>query len=130
MRPSHITALIKRRFVVGNGRTKLVVFAPVGGAATLDLTLQSYRGRPGTRLVAFLAGGDYSHRSVRLAAAETPVGETRLSGETALQIPLGLPRGLGTVVLVVDEGRDELDAREPVTVMGLRLSGGAAAASR
>ena len=92
--------------------------------------LQAYRGRPGTRLVAFLAGGDYSHRSVRLAAAETPVAETGLSGETALHIPLELPAGLSTVVLVVDEGRGELDAREPVTVVGLRLAGGAAARSR
>ncbi len=117
-------------FLVGKGRTKLVVFAPVGGAATLDLTLQSYRGRPGTRLVAFIAGGDYSHRSVRLAAAETPVAETRLSGETALHIPLELPRGLGTLVLLVDKGRGELDAREPVTVVGLRLAGGASAPSR
>jgi hypothetical protein len=117
-------------FLVGKGRTKLVVFAPAGGAATLDLTLQPYRGRPGTRLVAFIAGGDYSHRSVRLAAAETPVAETRLSGETALHIPLELPRGLGTLVLLVDEGRGELDAREPVTVVGLRLAGGASAPSR
>jgi hypothetical protein len=117
-------------FLVGKGRTKLVVFAPAGGAATLDLTLRPYSGRPGTRLVAFLAGGDYSHRSVRLAAAETPVAQTRLSGDTALRIALELPRGLCTVVLVVDEGRGELDAREPVTVVGLRLSDGAAAASR
>ena len=128
---------VRRRrpsFLVGKGRTKLVVFAPAGGAATLDLTLQPYRGRPGTRLVVFLAGGDYSHRSVRLAAAETPVAETRLSGETALRIPLELPRGLSTVVLVVDEGRGELDAREPVTVVGLaarsaRRDGGVAIAS-
>ena len=107
--------------LVGKGRTKLVVFAPEGGGATLELTLQPYRGRPGTRLLTFLAGGDYSHRSVRLAAAETPVAETPLSGETALRISLSLPRGLGTVVLVVDEGRGELDAREPVTVVGLAL---------
>jgi hypothetical protein len=117
-------------FLVGKGRTKLVVFAPVGGSAALDLTLQPYRGRPGTRLVAFLAGGDYSHRSVRLAAAEAPVTETRLSGDTALHIPLELPAGLSTAVLLVDDGRGELDAREPVTVVGLRLSRGAAAPSR
>ena len=42
-----------------------------------------------------------------------------LSGETVLCIPLSLPRGLTTVVLVVDEGRGELDAREPVTVARL-----------
>jgi hypothetical protein len=117
-------------FRMGEGRTKVVVWAPDALEAQLDLTLRPYPGRPGTRLVAFLAGGDYSHRSVRLAAAEAPVAETRLSGETALHIPLELPAGLSTVVLLVDEGRGELDAREPVTVVGLRLSRDAAAASR
>jgi hypothetical protein len=109
-------------FRMGEGRTKVVVWTPDTLEAQLQLTLRPYTGRPGTRLLTFLAGGDYSHRSVRLAAAETPVAETRLSGETELAIPLSLPRGLSTVVLVVDEGRGELDAREPVTVVGLRLS--------
>jgi hypothetical protein len=80
--------------------------------------------------VAFLAGGDYSHRSVRQASEGIPVAALPLAGETALRIPLSLPRGLSTVVLVVDEGRGELDAREPVTVVGLRLSHGAAVAPR
>jgi hypothetical protein len=116
-------------FLVGKGRTKLVVFAPQDGPATLELTLEPYRGQPGKRLVAFLAGGDYSHRSVRLASTETPAAEAKLAGETAVLLPLSLARGLGTVVLVVDEGRGELDAREPVTVVGLRLSRAAAAAA-
>ncbi len=77
----------------------------------------------------YVAGGDYSHRSVRLASEGTPVAALPLSGETALRVPLELPRGLSTVVLVVDEGRGELDAREPVTVVGLSIqSAGAAAA--
>jgi hypothetical protein len=109
-------------FTMGDGRTKLVVLSPQALAAQLELDLRPYPGKPGTRLLTFLAGGDYSHRSVRLAAAEKPVAETRLSGQTVLRIPLSLPRGLATVVLVVDEGRGELDAREPVTVVGLRLS--------
>jgi hypothetical protein len=109
------------RFQVGRGRTKLVVFAPVGGAARLDVELLPYRGRPGPRLVAFLAGGDYSHRSVRLASEGPPVASLPLGGEMSLSIPLELPRGLATVVLVLDEGRGTLDAREPVTVVGLSL---------
>ena len=76
---------------------------------------------PGTRLVAYLAGGDYSHRSVRLASEGAPVAAIPLAGETALRVPLDLPRGLSTVALVVDEGRGTLDAREPVTVVGLSL---------
>jgi len=115
-------------FSVGKGRTKIVVFSPAGGPATLGLTLRPYPGRPGTRLAVFLAGGDYSHRSVRLASEGTPVAVISLSGETALRVPLELPRGLSTVVLVVDEGRGSLDAREPVTVVALSLEPSAAAA--
>jgi len=108
-------------FGVGTGRTKVVVFAKAAGPAELGLTLRPYRGRPGTRLVAFLAGGDYHHRSVRLASEGPPIATLPLAGETSLRLPLDLPRGLATVVLVVDEGRGELDAREPVTVVELRL---------
>jgi hypothetical protein len=36
-------------------------------------------------------------------------------------VPLELPRGLSTVVLVVDDGRGTLDVREPVTVVALSL---------
>jgi hypothetical protein len=116
-------------FSVGTGRTKIVVFSPSGGPAALALTLQPYRGRPGTRLVAYVAGGDYSHRSVRLASEGPPVATLPLAGETTLRLALELPRGLSTVVLVLDEGRGELDAREPVTVVGLSIqSAGAAAA--
>jgi len=109
------------RFTIGEGRTKLVVFSPEALRADLVLTLSPYPGRPGTRLVAYLAGGDYSHRSVRLASEGAPVAALPLAGETALRVPLELPRGLSTVVLVVDEGRGSLDAREPVTVEGLAL---------
>jgi hypothetical protein len=108
-------------FGIGTGRTKVVVLAKAAGPAELALSLQPYRGRPGTRLVAFLAGGDYHHRSVRLASEGPPIATLPLAGETSLRLPLDLPRGLATVVLVVDEGRGELDAREPVTVVGLRL---------
>lgn len=109
------------RFSIGKGRTKIVVFAPAGGPARLHLTLHPYLGRPGRRLVAFLTGGDYNHRSVRQASEGTPVATLPLNGETSLRIPLDLPRGLATVVVVVDEGRGELDAREPVTVVRLSL---------
>jgi len=108
-------------FTLGKGRTKIVVFSPREQPATLRLGLEPYRGRPGKRLVAFLTGEDYSHRSVRLASEGEPVATLALAGETALRIPLSLPRGLSTVVLVVDEGRGELDAREPVTVVQLAL---------
>jgi hypothetical protein len=108
-------------FSVGKGRTKIVVFSPAGGPADLALTLRPYPGRPGPRLVVYLAGGDYSHRSVRLASEGPPVASLALGGETALRVPLELPRGLSTVVLVVDEGRGTLDAREPVTVAALSL---------
>ena len=113
-------------FALGKGRTKIVVFSPQAQPAELRLELQPYPGRPGTRLVVFLAGGDYSHRSVRQASEGIPVAALPLSGDTALRIPLSLPRGLSTVVLVVDEGRGELDAREPVTVVQLSLDSGAA----
>ncbi len=109
------------RFRIGKGRTKIVVFAPAGGAARLRLTLLPYAGRPGTRLLAFLAEGDASHRNVRGASEGTPVATIPLGGATAVQVPLELPRGLATVVVVVDEGRGELTAREPVTVVGLSL---------
>jgi hypothetical protein len=108
-------------FSIGRGRTKLVVFSPDAGRANLDLSLQPYPGRPGTKLVAFLAGGDNSHRSVRLASEGAPVATLPLGGETNLRVPLELVAGLNTVVLVVDEGRGSLDAREPVTVTGLAL---------
>ena len=109
------------RFRIGKGRTKIVVFAPAGGPSRLRLTLLPYAGRPGTRLLAFLAEGDASHRNVRGASEGTPVATIPLGGGTAVQVPLELPRGLATVVVVVDEGRGELTAREPVTVVGLSL---------
>ena len=108
-------------FTLGKGRTKIVVFSPTDRSAELGLTLRPYPGRPGTRLVAFQAGGDYSHRSVRLASEGAPLAVVPLTGETSLRIPLALPRGLSTIVLVVDEGRGTLDARDPVTVVGLTL---------
>jgi hypothetical protein len=58
---------------------------------------------------------------VRLASEGTPIAVMPLTGATALRIPLALPSGLSTIVLVVDEGRGVLDAREPVTVEGLTL---------
>jgi hypothetical protein len=108
-------------FAMGRGRTKIVVFSPAARAAELRVTLRPYAGRPGTRLLAFLAAEDYSHRGVRLASEGTPVAVLPLAGETALRIPLSLPAALSTVVLVVDEGRGVLDARTPVTVIGLAL---------
>src|SRR5262245_25046063 len=53
-------------FTLGKGRTKIVVFSPREQQTTLRLRLEPYRGRPGKRLIAFLTGEDYSHRSVRL----------------------------------------------------------------
>jgi hypothetical protein len=111
-------------FTMGRGRTKIVVFAPAALTAELRLSFRPYAGRPGTRLLAFLAAEDYSHRGVRLAAEGVPAGAVPLAGETAVRIPLGLPAGLSTVVLVVDEGRGVLDARTPVTVVGLGLEPG------
>jgi hypothetical protein len=111
-------------FKMGRGRTKIVVFSPAALTVELSLSLRPYPGRPGTRLLAFLAAEDYSHRGVRLAAEGAPVAAVPLAGETALRIPLSLPAGLSTVVLVVDEGRGVLDARTPVTVVGLALSPG------
>jgi hypothetical protein len=108
-------------FAIGSGRTKVVVLAKAAGPAELALTLRPYRGRPGTRLVAYLAGGDFHHRSVRLASEGPPLAALPLAGETSLRLPIDLPRGLATVILVVAEGRGELDAREPVTVVELRL---------
>jgi hypothetical protein len=108
-------------FTMGKGRTKIVVFSPVAGSAELGLSLRPYPGRPGTRLVVFLAGGDYSHRSVRLASEGAPLAVLPLAGETSLRVPLALPAGLSTIVLVVDEGRGVLDARVPVTVEGVTL---------
>jgi hypothetical protein len=108
-------------FTLGKGRTKIVVFSPSDRSAELRLRLRSYPGRPGTRLVVFQAADDYSHRSVRLASEGAPVAVAPLTGETTLAIPLALPRGLSTVVLVVDEGRGALDALRPVTVAGLGL---------
>jgi hypothetical protein len=108
-------------FTMGRGRTKIVVFSPAALAAGVSLSLRPYPGRPGTRLLAFHAAEDYSHRGVRLAAEGAPVAAVPLAGETALRIPLSLPPGLSTVVLVVDEGRGVLDARNPVTVVGLAL---------
>ena len=116
-------------FTMGEGRTKVVVLAPEALRADLVLTLGPYPGRPGSRLVAYLAGGDYSHRSVRLASEGAPVATIPLSGETALRVLLDLPRGLSTVALVVDEGRGTLDAREPITVVGLSLEPSAPTAS-
>jgi hypothetical protein len=108
-------------FTMGKGRTKIVVFSPLAGSTELGLTLRAYPGRPGTRLVAFLAGGDYTHRSVRLASEGTPLAVLPLAGETSLRVPVVLPSGLSTIVLVVDEGRGVLDAREPVTVEELAI---------
>ncbi len=106
---------------VGRGRTKLVVFSPTAGPATLSLTLAPYAGRPGTRLLAFLAAEDNSHRAVRLATEAAAIAEVPLSGETSAAIRAELPGGFATIVLLIDEGRGELDARAPVTVVGLSL---------
>jgi len=116
-------------FTMGRGRTKIVVFSPEALTVQLHLSLRPYPGRPGTRLLAFLVAEDYSHRGVRVAAEGAPVGALPLAGETALRIPLSLPAGLSTVVLVVDEGRGVLDARAPVTVVGLALEPGAPSTS-
>ena len=116
-------------FSMGRGRTKIVVFSPATARAELHLSLRSYPGRPGTRLLVFQAAGDYSHRTVRLVSEGAPVAAVPLGGETTLRIPLALPSGLSTVVLVVDEGRGVLDARHHVTVDGLSLEPTGAAAS-
>jgi hypothetical protein len=108
-------------FTMGRGRTKVVVFSPTAQAGELRLSLRPYPGRPGTRLLVFHAADDYSHRGVRLAAEGAPAAALPLAGETLLRIPLSLSSGLSTVVLVVDEGRGTLDARSPVTVVGLAL---------
>ena len=108
-------------FTMGRGRTKIVVFSPAALPAELRLWLRPYPGRPGSRLLAFHAAEDFSHRGVRLAAEGEPVGTVPLAGETALRLPLSLPAGLSTLVLVVDEGRGVLDARTPVTVVGLAV---------
>jgi hypothetical protein len=108
-------------FDVGKGRTKLVVFSPRGGPAQLALALEPYPGRPGIRFRVFYAAEDYSHRSVRLASESTPIAVLPLGGETAVRVPLALVPGLSTIVLVLDEGRGNLDARQPVTVAGLSL---------
>ena len=108
-------------FELGKGRTKLVVFSPVAGTAELALTLRPYPGRPGTRLVVFQSAEDYNHRAVRLASEGDPVAAVPLAGERALGIPLDLPVGLSTIVLRVDAGGGVFDARELVTVVGLRL---------
>ena len=44
-----------------------------------------------------------------------------LAGATELELPLELPEGLATVVLVVDEGRGDRNARQKVTVTRLSL---------
>jgi hypothetical protein len=108
-------------FSVGKGRTKIVVFAPREGPIELALALRPYPGRPGTRLVVFQAADDYSHRSVRLASEGPPVARIALGGATSLRVPLALSSGLSTIVLVLDDGRGQLDAREPVTVVELSL---------
>jgi hypothetical protein len=109
-------------FELGRGRTKLVVFSPAACRAKLGIELRPYPGRPGTRFVVFQTAEDYSHRAVRLASEGTPAAKIPLSGETALEIPLDLPVGFSTIVLLVDEGRGVLDAREPVSVLGLALN--------
>jgi hypothetical protein len=109
-------------FALGQGRTKVVVFSPAARSAQLHLTLRPYRGRPGARLVVFLAGGDFTHRSVRLASETAPVAALPLAGETSLRVPLQLPRGLATIVLVVDEGRGQLGAQHHVTVATLGIA--------
>jgi HAMP domain-containing protein len=116
-------------FDIGKGRTKLVIFAPAAARAELALTLAPYAGRPGKRLLVFQSAEDYSHRAVRLASEGTAVAAAALGGETSLLIPLELGAGLGTVILLVDEGRGVLDAREPVTVVALRLTAAGGAAS-
>lgn len=109
------------RFAIGTGRTKIVVFSPAGGPARLGIRLGPYAGRPGTRLLAFLAEGDSSRRNVRGASEGTPAATAPLAGATELRVPLSLPTGLATVVLVVDEGRGDRNARTPLTVVGLSL---------
>ena len=109
------------RFTVGTGRTKIVVFSPVAGSARLTMSLAPYAGRPGTKLVAFLAGGDANRRNVRGAWEGVPVASVPLAGATDLEIPLRLPEGLATVVLLVDEGRGELNARAKTTVRRVSL---------
>ncbi len=117
-------------FSVGRGRTKLVVFSPTAGPATLSLTLAPYAGRPGTRLVGFLSAEDFSHRAIRLATEGAAIADVPLSGETSAVIPILLPAGFATVALLIDEGRGELDARVPVTVVGLSLQPASRAAER
>ena len=116
-------------FSIGRGRTKVVVFSPTTAAVELRISLRPYPGRPGTRLLVFQAAGDYSHRAVRLASEGAPVAAVPLGGETTLRIPLALPLGLSTVILVVDEGRGVLDARHPLTADGLFFEPTGAAAS-
>ena len=107
-------------FTMGRGRTKIVVFSPAAARRNSGLTLRPYPGRPGTRLVAFLAAEDYSHRGVRLAAEGTPVADGSAGrGDGAAHSARASPPASSTVVLVVDEGRGVLDARTPVTVVGL-----------
>jgi hypothetical protein len=105
-------------FSMGEGRTKIVLLSRAVRALELELTLDAYPGRPGTRLLASSVNGDYDRRSVRLAAEGTPDLVLPLAGETRLRIPLPPFRGLRTVVLVV---ADAGSRRPSLTVTRLRL---------
>ena len=112
-----------RVFSMGKGGPRSSSSRPRPARVELGLTLRPYPGRPGTRLVAFLAAEDYSHRSVRLAVGRHARGGASARGRDGAARPARAPaRASSTVVLVVDEGRGVLDAREPVTVVGLALA--------
>ncbi len=111
--------VVRPAFPIGEGRTKIVVLSRSERPVRLTGSLRPYPGRPGSRLLVRVTGGDYSRRAVRLATERAPDVAFPLGGETEFRIPLPTERGLQTVVLTVE---DTGTARPPLTVVGLRVS--------
>ena len=109
-------------FPIGEGRTKIVVLSRSERPTELALTLRAYAGRPGSRLLVRVAGGDYSRRAVHLAVEGAPDLVLPLGGETAFRVPLPAAHGLQTGVLVVEDRGSAAAARTPLTVVGLQVS--------
>jgi hypothetical protein len=107
-------------FEIGAARARVIVWSPGDAAAELELDLAPYPPLPGARraIDLFVAPGDTTRAAIRAAVARGRSSRVPLDGASRVRLPIGLARGLSTVLL------EPVPARQPVVATGVRITPG------